>query len=93
MKNTIKDLLGVAVIISILLLAYSAFDYANTYSKAIEPTSFRSFSVSADGKVVAVPDIAVFTLSVLTQGGKDIAALQKENTDKNKGHMSPFVCG
>lgn len=82
MKNTIKDFLGAALIITILVLAYSAFSYAGTYSKAVEPSSFRSFSVSANGEAVAVPDIAVFTFSVLTQGGKDIAVLQKENTDK-----------
>ena len=35
-----------------------------------------------EGKITAVPDIAEFSFSVLTQGGVDIAKLQKENTEK-----------
>lgn len=63
-------------------LALSSLWYVRTYSRSAEPSSFRSFSVSGDGKVVAIPDVAEFTFSVLTQGGKDLGALQTENTTK-----------
>jgi hypothetical protein len=35
-----------------------------------------------EGKVVAIPDVAVFSFSVITEGGKDIASLQSQNTGK-----------
>ncbi|MBI4094576.1 MAG: SIMPL domain-containing protein [Candidatus Liptonbacteria bacterium] len=38
--------------------------------------------MQGEGKVVAVPDVARFTFSTITQGGLDIAALQAENTSK-----------
>lgn len=82
MSQKIKDILGVAIVISILAVAYSAIVYSNYYSKSIEPSSFRSFSVSAEGKATAVPDIAQFTFSVITQGGKNLSELQAENTEK-----------
>lgn len=82
MNNKIKDYLGVAVIIVLLFAAYAALSYVKTYSRSIQPSSFRSFSVSAEGKIVAVPDVAQFTFGVKTEGGLNIADLQKENTEK-----------
>ena len=80
-----KNYLVGAVIITILALAGAAISYVYSYSsyvKSMKPASFRSFSVSGEGKVVAVPDVAEFSFSVITEGGKEIAKLQKENTDK-----------
>lgn len=82
MNEKIKNYLGYALVFGVVVLAVSAWMYARTYSESIQPSSFRSFSVSGEGKVVAVPDVAKFTFSVLTEGGKNIAALQKENTEK-----------
>lgn len=82
MGQKIKDILGIAIIISILLVAYSVFVYSTYYSKSIEPSSFRSFTVSGQGKATAIPDVAQFTFSVITQGGKELTLLQKENTEK-----------
>lgn len=83
MFNTMKDYLLVAVIIALGFFAYAAVSYVNTYDEAIEPSSFRSFSAMGEGKVVTVPDVAEFSFSVVTEGGLDIAALQKQNTEKN----------
>lgn len=82
MDEKIKNYLGIAIIVAILALAYAAINYVGTYSKSIEPSAFRSFSANGEGKITAIPDIAQFTFSVITEGGKDIAKLQKENTDK-----------
>lgn len=82
MNNKIKNYLGVAIIIVLLILAYTAVSYVKTYSQSIQPSSFRSFSVSAEGKVVAVPDVAQFSFGVKTEGGLNIADLQTENTKK-----------
>ncbi len=82
MNNKIKNYLGAAVIVVLLFIAYAAVSYVKTYSRSIQPSSFRSFSVSAEGKVVAVPDVAQFTFGVKTEGGKDIGDLQSQNTEK-----------
>jgi uncharacterized protein YggE len=83
MSERIKNYLGAAIIVSILVLAFSAWQYVKYYSQSIQPGSFRSFSVSGEGKVFAIPDVAEFSFSVLTEGGKDIALLQKENSEKS----------
>lgn len=82
MNEKIKNCLGITIIIILIVFAFSMVSFVKFYSKSIEPSSFRSFSASGEGKVVAIPDMAQFTFSVITEGGKDIANLQKENTEK-----------
>ena len=67
---------------ALIVFAYAAYSYTDSYSKSIQPTSFRSFSVSGEGKTVAVPDVAQFSFGVITQGSKDITSLQRDNTSK-----------
>jgi len=68
--------------IALVTFAYAAISYVQTYSRSIEPSSFRSFAVQGEGKVIAKPDVAQFTFSVISQGGKDIEKIQKENTER-----------
>jgi len=82
MNKGIKDLLGLVVIAVLGIFAYATVQYVGSYAKSIQPSSFRSFSVSAEGKAVTVPDIAQFNCSIITEGGKNIGALQKENAEK-----------
>ena len=82
MDNKIKNYLGFAIIMGVVASSIAMLSYVRSYSRSIEPATFRSFSVSGDGEAVAIPDIAQFDFSVITQGGKDIAVLQRENTDK-----------
>lgn len=82
MDNKVKNYLGIAVILAVLLFAFGYLSYVNTYSQSAQPSSYRTFSVSGEGKIVAVPDVAEFTFSVINEGGKDIAALQAGNVDK-----------
>ncbi|OGY92168.1 MAG: hypothetical protein A3H70_04805 [Candidatus Komeilibacteria bacterium RIFCSPLOWO2_02_FULL_48_11] len=81
-NDQVKNYLYITIIAALLLGAFASIKYVTAYSKAIQPSSFRSFNVSGDGKEVVVPDIAQFSFGVITEGGKDIAKLQKENTDK-----------
>lgn len=71
-----------AVIIAVLLIGGSAWSYARTYSRSIQPSAFRSFSVTGQGKVVARPDVAMFNFSVINEGGTDIAALERDNAER-----------
>jgi len=82
MNSRIKDFIGAAAVLGVIFFAYVAWVYVDAFSKSIEPSSFRSFSVSAQGEVVAVPDVAQFSFSVITQGGADIASLQTQNVKK-----------
>ena len=75
-----KAYLGAAALVVALVFAASYLSYVNSYSKSIQPGSYRSFAVTGEGKVTVVPDVAQFSFSVITQGGKNIAALQAENT-------------
>ena len=82
MDQKVKNYLGVAIIIAVLLFAYAAVRFVETFSRVSEPSSFRSFSVSGDGKAIRVPDVATFTFSVITEGGKNLSTLQEQNTEK-----------
>lgn len=82
MHNKIKDILGVAGIVGILAFAGTLSAAGYSYAKSVRPSSFRTFEVSAEGKVTSVPDIAQFTFSVITEGGENLAKLQEENTEK-----------
>ena len=82
MNNRLKDLLGVAAIAGVVFLAYATLVYVSAYSKSVGPGAYRTFSVSAEGEAVAIPDIAQFSFSVITQGGTNIASLQTQNAEK-----------
>ena len=82
MNDSIKNALGIAGILAVLLAGYAAAVYANAFASSIQPGSYRSFGVSGEGKVVVVPDIAQVGFTVITEGGKDVGALQESNTTK-----------
>lgn len=64
-----------------LIFAIAALWYVSYYGKSTL-NSLPAVGVQGEGKTVAIPDVAEFNFSVVASGGKDIAALQKENTDK-----------
>jgi len=81
MNQTIKNILGGAGAVAVLAFGYAAVSYVSSYGKSIQPSSFRSFSVTGDGKATAIPDVAEFSFQVITEGGKDLTSLQAKNTD------------
>jgi len=82
MNQNVKNALGIVITLAVLAISYSAISYVNSYGKSIQPSSFRSFSVTGDGKTTAIPDVAEFAFTVITQGGKDVSSLQADNTGK-----------
>ncbi|MEW6616832.1 MAG: SIMPL domain-containing protein [Patescibacteria group bacterium] len=82
MEQKIKNYVGWAIIFALVVVSVSAWMYVGSYAKQIDPASMRTFSVSADGKVVSIPDVATFTFSVITEGGKNLGDLQKQNVEK-----------
>ena len=86
MNKKIKDYLGIAGIGTLITLAilFIVATYATyTIAQGINPAQYRNFSVSAEGKVSTVPDVAQFSFSVITEGGVDAESLQSENSKKS----------
>ncbi|MDE2099727.1 MAG: SIMPL domain-containing protein [Patescibacteria group bacterium] len=86
MDTKIRNYLGVAAIILALSAAVGIFLYVSYYAQNV--ALGRTFSASGNGEVVAIPDVAQMTVSVVTQGGKDIASIQSQNTTKANAIIS-----
>lgn len=82
MDHKIKNILGWAGIISIIIIALSIALYAYSYATSVAPSNPRTFSVSGEGKVIAIPNIAEFRVEVVTEGGMNLRELQSQNTSK-----------
>lgn len=82
MNNTIKNVIGIVAIIATLVIAYASYEYVKVFDRSSEPTNYRSFTVSAEGESIGVPDVAQFSFEVISEGKTDIAVTQKENTEK-----------
>jgi uncharacterized protein YggE len=81
-NEKIKQVLMISAALALIAGGAAALWYTRSYSQSIEPLlTGRSFSISAEGRVVAVPDVAQLTLSVISENG-DLVGLQKENTEK-----------
>lgn len=79
MNNQLKNILGLTLVITLLAIAYGTVSYVRSFALSTQPASF---TVSGEGEVVAIPDVAQFSFSVVIEGGLDVGALQQENTDK-----------
>ncbi|MDZ4232112.1 MAG: SIMPL domain-containing protein [Candidatus Pacearchaeota archaeon] len=77
-EQRIKTILWAALVVGVLSFSYAALSYASSFARSAQPSSFQ---VSGEGKVVAVPDVAQVTFSVLTEGGLDVLKLQQENAE------------
>lgn len=82
MNSFLRNLLGLALIITLGGVLVLGYRFTQSYDRVSSPTNFRSFVVQGDGKAVGVPDIAGFSFEVITEGGTDVAALQSQNADK-----------
>jgi len=67
MSSSLKNLLALAIIASLAGFLYFGFMITKTYDRSSEPTNFRSFSVSGDGKSTGTPDVASFSFEVITE--------------------------
>ncbi|MDD5084064.1 MAG: SIMPL domain-containing protein [Candidatus Moranbacteria bacterium] len=69
---------------SFALIAFSlaAIAYTYQYGRSVNQMNYRSFSVTGEGIVTTVPDIARFSASVITDGGLNVSEVQQQNTQK-----------
>lgn len=69
--------------IAVLLIAVAALLAAFEYSRSVDKTyPTRTFSVDGEGKIDVTPDVAKFSVSVVTDGGRNVAEIQAKNTEK-----------
>lgn len=87
MSNFLKNILGIVLILVLAVGGYALFQITKTYSRSSEPTNFRSFTVTGDGKASGTPDVAEFSFDVITEGGNDVAKLQSDNAAKMNGAL------
>lgn len=78
-----EDFIKQAKNIAFLVIAFSAVAYVYQYARSVDQTfPTKTFSVDGEAKMETANDIATFTVSVVTEGDKNIAAIQKQNTEK-----------
>ncbi len=66
-----------------VLIAIAAVMAAYQYKVSVEMTyPNRTFSVDGSGDVDVTPDLATFSVTVTTEGGKNVADVQSANSDK-----------
>lgn len=83
MDTKVRNLLGWAGVFALVIVALSSVSYVKSFARSVEPNStYRSFTVTAEARKATVPDVAQFTFNVITEGGRDLAALQTQNTEK-----------
>lgn len=69
--------------LALVVIALAAVGYAYTYSREINRQyPARTFSVDGSAEIDVVPDVAVFSVTVLSEGDKNIANIQKVNSEK-----------
>lgn len=78
-----EDFIKQAKSVAFIALALSAVVYVYQYGRSIDQTyPNKTFSVDGEAKMETATDIATFTASVVTEGGKDVAQIQKQNVEK-----------
>jgi uncharacterized protein len=66
-----------------IIIAVAALTGVVEYGRSVDKTyPTRTFSVEGEGTIDVKPDVAKFSVSVLSEGGKDVGALQSANTEK-----------
>ncbi|MFZ2187572.1 MAG: SIMPL domain-containing protein [Candidatus Moraniibacteriota bacterium] len=69
--------------VAIVLLALSAVVYVYQFGRSVDQTyPNKTFTVDGEAKMETATDIATFTASVVTEGGKNVAEIQKQNVEK-----------
>lgn len=66
-----------------IMIAVAALLYAVEFARSVDKTyPTRTFSVDGEGKLDVVPDVAKFSVSVITEGAQDVADIQSKNAEK-----------
>lgn len=88
-EELLKNKLRAVIILGVIVASYGIISATNTYKNSISPDQYRTFTVQGEGKVETKPDIATFSISVVTEGTtSDLAATQSKNAEDNNAVIS-----
>jgi uncharacterized protein YggE len=65
-----------------VVLALAVVAYVYQYGRFVNLTNQNSFNVTGEATMETATDIATFTASVVTEGGNNVADIQKQNVEK-----------
>lgn len=66
-----------------VVLSVAALGYVYQFGREInQGFSSRTFTVDGESTVNVTPDVAKFSVSLVTEGGKNVGEIQKQNIDK-----------
>ncbi len=69
--------------VSLAVIAFGAIAYVYNYARSIDKTyPTRTFSVEGSADVDTTPDVAMFSATVTTEGGENVAEIQAKNSEK-----------
>lgn len=78
-----ETIFKIAKMVAFVLLALAAVMASFQYKLSVKNTyPTRTFSVEGIGKIESTPDLATFSVTVTTDGGKNVADVQAANTEK-----------
>jgi len=78
-----EDSMRQVKVVALVVFALSAVIYVYQYGRSVGQTfPTKTFSVDGDAKMETATNVANFTVSVVTEGGKNVADIQKQNTEK-----------
>lgn len=80
MQEKLKAGVQAALVAALVSLSVAGLWYAQSFAR--DKNSFRTFSVTAEAKRVAIPDVARFTAGVTAEGKSDLASLQNGVSEK-----------
>lgn len=76
------DFLKRLKVFTFVVLALSAVAYVYQYGRSVNLTNQNSFTVTGEATMETATDIATFDTSVVTEGGNNVADIQKQNVEK-----------
>ena len=77
--------------VSLAVIAFGAIVYVYNYARSIDRTyPPRTFSVEGSADVDTTPDVAMFSATVTTEGGENVAQIQGQNSEKMEA-INAFV--
>lgn len=88
MNKSLVQIIVFCGLVMAAVLTFAASITALSYRESQQENTLRSFSVTGEATKIAVPDIAEFRFGVITQGGKDVSSLRRENDQKMNGAIS-----
>ena len=80
-EDVFKQVKSIALVVLVLAVVFYVYHYSRAVNQSY-PT--RTFAVDGEADMETATDIATFTASVVTEGGNNVADIQRKNIGKKK---------